>query len=127
MILFATVDGQTTIERSNVNARYIEMRDGYHPITNDSVWQDSKRLRAPIMFIPEGVLGPLGSDMAERDVRGMLLEVEIIKRSHRNPSISKMWIRKLAALFDWIFKRGSIIMLMLMFGYVFITMATQGG
>jgi hypothetical protein len=106
MIQYFTVDGRCVIEKANVNARYIEMRDGYHPITNDSVWQDSKRLKPPVMAIFEGVLGPLGSDMSVQDVKGILLEVQIIKRSHKTQSISKMWMRALARVFEFVYTRG---------------------
>ena len=106
MIQYFTVDGRCVIERSNVNARYIEMRDGYHPITNDSVWQDNLRRRQPIMAIFEGVLGPLGSDMSVEDVKGILREVQIIKRSHKSQSISKMWARALQRIFQFILTAG---------------------
>jgi hypothetical protein len=125
-VLYFTVDGRVVHENSNVNARFIEMRDGYHPITNDSIWQDTRRLRPPILAMFEGVLGPQGSSMAEQDVKGLLLEVEIIKRAHRKPSISKMWLRALMRIVEWIYSKGILLFITLFAGY-FILQAMIGG
>lgn len=95
-------DGTCRIEKSNINARYIEMMDGDHPVTNDSVWQDNKRRRQPILAIFEGVLGPLGSDMAEEDIISLLTEIELIKLGFKKASVSKMWMRSLERIFEFI-------------------------
>ena len=126
MIQYFTVDGRCVIERSNVDARYIEMRDGYHPISNDSVWQDDKRRRQPIMAIFEGILGPLGSDMGVEDVRGLLREAQIIKRSHKSQSISKMWARALQRILKFILTMG-LPTAIILFAIVIIAQALMEG
>jgi len=116
-ILYFTNDGRTVVEKAKINARYLELPDGYHPITNDSIWQDSKRMRDPVLPVFEGVLGPIGSDMVEEDVKGILTEVEIIKKSHKNPQISKMWMRLLQRLGGWFFKYGIMMFIFIMIIY----------
>jgi len=101
MIQYFTVDGRCLIEKSNIDARYIEMRDGYHPITNDSVWQDDTRMRPPILAIFEGVTPPLGADMTDEDLETLLKEIELIKLGFKKPSVSKMFWRALVAFGQW--------------------------
>ena len=126
LVQYHRVDGTMSIEKTRLNARYIEMLDGYHPITNDSVWQDDKRMRQPTMIIVEGCLGPIGADMTENDVSAMLKEVEIIKRSHKPQSISKMWMRMLRRLFDFIFTRGFPVLILVFVGYVLVSSFSGG-
>lgn len=106
IIQYFTVDGRCKIEKSNVNARYIEMPDGDHPITNDSVWQDDKRTRQPILCIFEGVTPPLGADMSAEDIESLLTEIELIKLGFKKASVSKMWWRALERVMDFIVKKG---------------------
>ena len=56
-ILYFMVDGRAKMEKTNVNPRLLEMPDGYHPLTNDSVWQDAKRRMDPLLIIIQGVRG----------------------------------------------------------------------
>ena len=126
IVQFHRVDGTMKVEKTRLNARYIEMPDGYHPITNDSVWQDDKRMRQPLMVIVEGVLGPMGADMTETDVSGMLKEVEIVKRSHKPQHISRMWMRRIQQFFDFIASRGLPTLILIFIGYVLYS-AFAGG
>ena len=114
------------VEKTKLNARYIEMPDGYHPITNDSVWQDDKRMRQPTLILVEGCLGPIGADMTEGDVSSMLKEVEIIKRSHKPQHISKMWMRALQRFFDFLVAKGFPVLILVFVAYV-LFMSVQGG
>ena len=108
-LIYLTVDGRAKVEKTNVSTRLIEMKDGYHPVTNDSVWQDSKRIRDAILFIIQGVLGPYGASMTEEDTLNVLFEIEAAERAFKPPSVSKMWQRMLAAAFDWLMKYGIIL------------------
>jgi len=119
-ILYFTNDGRVVIEKTNINARYLELPDGYHPITNDSIWQDSKRMRDPVLPVFEGVLGPLGSDMIETDVKTMITEAEIIKKSHKKLNISKMWVRVLQRMGSWLYKYGLLLFVSIFIIYTII-------
>lgn len=126
IVQYHRVDGTMRVEKTKLNARYIEMPDGYHPITNDGVWQDDRRKGPPMMVIVEGVLGPIGADMTETDVSGMLTEVEIVKRSHKPQHISRMWMRALQRFFDFVGSRGIPTLIVIFIGYVLYS-AFSGG
>lgn len=126
MIQYFTVDGRCIITKSNVNARYIELPDGYHPISNDSVWQDDKRMRQPILSIFEGVTPPLGADMSEEDLKNLMREIELIKLGFKKPSVSKMWMRLLAQIGQVIWKYGAMAFIAVFIGY-FLVQAMIGG
>lgn len=120
-------DGRCIVEKSNINARYIELRDGDHPITNDGVWQDDKRTRQPIMVVFEGCLAPLGADMTEEDVRSIMTEIELIKMAMKRASVSKMWTRALARMFEAVFKYGLPALILIFVGYNIIQAMLAGG
>src|SRR4030042_1844667 len=103
------------------------MPDGYHPLTNDSVWQDSKRVGPPILFITQGVLGPYGSTMTREDVLSMLLEVELAERSFKPASVSKMWHRGLQRLWDFMIAYGIWLFLILVAAWAIIPTFMAGG
>ena len=125
IIQYYRVDGTMKVERTKLNARYIEMPDGAHPVTHDSVYQDDKRTRQPILCIFEGVTPPLGADMTEEDLSSMMTEIELIKLSYKKPSFSKLWMRLFSQAFEWLFKRGAPIAL---FGFIaFVVMDSYFG
>ena len=126
IVQYFMADGRCIIEKSAINARYIEMRDGDHPITNDSVWQDNKRRRQPIMVVFEGCLSPLGADMTEEDVISLLTEIELIKLGFKKPTVSKMWGRALARLFGQITKVGLSGLIFLFIAYFVIMSMIEG-
>ena len=98
-LIFLTVDGRARVENTKIGTRLIEEADGYHPLTNDSVWQDAERLRPPAIVLIQGVLGGYGSNMTREDVLTTLYEIELAERAFRSPSVSKMWQRNLVWLF----------------------------
>lgn len=116
-IFFITQDGEVRFEKAPVNGRYIEMRDGYHPLTNDSYWQDEKRESQAQLVIFENVLGPLGSEMAEQDVKALLTEAVIITRMHKKMQVNKAWMRLLARFFEWIRRYGIWLFVISFAGY----------
>ena len=108
-LIYLTNDGKARVENSKVGTRLIEMPDGYHPITNDSVWQDAKRKSDGIMLLFQGVLPAYGGSMAEDDVLNVLREVEYAEKSFKPMSNSKMWMRSLSALVAFGFKYGMLL------------------
>lgn len=92
-LFYLTVGGNATCESTKLRERFIEMLDGYHPVTNDSVWQDAQRRREPMLFIIQGVRAPYGGTMAEKDVSLLLYEMELRERAFKPNSVSKMWWR----------------------------------
>lgn len=105
-IVYITVDGRAVLDKTKTNPRLLEMPDGYHPITNDSVWQDSKRILEPMMIVIQGVRGPLGATMENEDVSSVLYEIELEERAFRKPRVSKMWMRSLERIFDFLQTKG---------------------
>ena len=115
------------MEKTRVNARYLEMPDGDHPMTNDSFWQHSERRQIPIIAFFEGVPGALGSDMVAKDMENMLTEIELIKLSFRNPGVSKMWVRAVMRLFGGLFKIGLPTLIFIFMAYFVVQAMLEGG
>jgi len=108
-LIFLTVDGRARVENTRIGTRLIEEADGYHPLTNDSVWQDAERLRPPAIVLIQGVLGGYGSNMTREDVLTTLYEIELAERAFKPPSVSKIWQRNLAWLFG-AFSKYAVVM-----------------
>jgi hypothetical protein len=125
-LIYLTVDGRARIENTKINTRLIEETDGYHPVTNDSVWQDSRRIREPIMFITQGVLGPYGATMTKEDTLNVLFEIEAAERAFKPQSVSKMWMRNLAAIWEWLAKYGIYIFIAAAAGYALVSSILGG-
>jgi len=108
-LIYLAVDGRATIENTKLRTRQMEMPDGYHPVTNDSVWQDAKRLRDSIMVIIQGVRGPYGATMEVEDVSSVLYEIDVIERAFKNQSVSRIWQRAFARFGEWLLKYGILL------------------
>jgi len=119
-LIYLTVDGRARIENAKIGTRLVEEPDGYHPVTNDSVWQDAKRLKDGVMIVVQGVLGPYGASMTEADTLQVLYEIDIVERAFKPQSVSKMWQRALANAWAWILKYGLILFFIGMGGYSII-------
>jgi hypothetical protein len=106
-ILYFTVDGRCLPEKTKTpNARLLEMPDGLHPMPNDSVWQDAKRMMEPILVVIDGVRGPIGGTMETKDVSSVLYEIDMDEHAFKKPRISKMWMRALARFVDFFMTKG---------------------
>ncbi len=46
-VLYFTVDGRCVVEKTKLTKRLFEEPDGYHPVTNDSIWQHAWRVMDP--------------------------------------------------------------------------------
>ena len=123
-ILYLKVDGSCKTENWKVNARNLEMPDGPHPVTNDSIWQDSRRVGPAVMMVIQDVLGPYGSSMASEDVKTRMYEVKLASMAFKQPSISRMWQRWLANAFAWFMKYGIILFIIAITGYAVIQSLT---
>lgn len=119
-ILYFKVDGQAQVEKTNNIPRLFEMPDGYHPVTNDSVWQDAKRTREPILIFIQGVRGPYGATMENEDVSSVLYEIELAERAFRKPNVSKMWYRALLRMLEWVYARGVPMVGIIIVAYFFV-------
>ena len=116
-ILYLKVDGSCKTENWKVNARNLEMADGPHPVTNDSIWQDSKRTGPAVMMVIQDVFGPYGASMASEDVKTRMYEVKLASMAFKSPSVSRMWQRMLANAFAWFMKYGIILFIVAITGY----------
>lgn len=125
-ILYLKVDGLCKVENWKVNARNLEMPDGPHPVTNDSIWQDSKRTGPPVMMVIQDVFGPYGASMASEDVKTRMYEVKLASMAFKQPSISRMWQRMLANAFEWFMKYGIILFIVAISGYAVLNSLTGG-
>ena len=125
-ILYVKVDALCKVENWKVNARNLEMPDGPHPVTNDSVWQDSKRVGPAVMLILQDVFPPYGASMAAEDVKTRMYEVKLASMAFKSPSISKMWQRWLANIFEWFMKYGIILFIIAISGYAVLNSLTGG-
>lgn len=118
-ILYFTVDGRCVPEKTKTtNARLLEMPDGYHPVPNDSVWQDAKRLMEPILVIVYGVRGPIGGTMETEDVSSVLYEIDMDEHAFKKPRISKMWARALGRFVDFFVSKGIYIAIIIFILYM---------
>jgi hypothetical protein len=125
-LIYLTVDGRARIENAKIGTRLVEEPDGYHPVTNDSVWQDAKRLKDAVMIVVQGVLGPVGASMTEADTLQVLYEIDIVERAFKPQSVSKMWQRWLANAFAWFMKYGVILFIVAITGYAVINSLSGG-
>jgi len=113
-LVYAMVDGRAKVSNAKAYFRMIELPDGYHPITNDSVWQHDKRTLPPIMLITQGVLGPYGATMSQEDVKNTVYEIKIVERAFKPQSVSKMWMRWLENAGDWMLKYGVMLFVVML-------------
>lgn len=111
-LIYLTVDGRAKVETCRLGGeRMFETPDGYHPVTNDSIWQDAKRVKDSIMVIVQGVRGPYGATMEEKDVSLLLYDMELKERSFKAQSVSKMWARAFARLGEWVIRYSPILVM----------------
>lgn len=125
-LFYLKVDSTCRLENWKGTARNLEMPDGPHPVTNDSVWQDSKRVGPGVMLILQDVFGPIGARMAAEDVKLRIYEVKMASMAFRSPSYSKMWQRWLANIFEWFMKYGVILFIVAITGWAVINSLTGG-
>ena len=100
-------------ERTRINERYIEHRDGFHPMTSDCVFYDSLRRREPCITLVEGATPPLFSDMGHDDMENFFKEYIVAEQGFKQPTVSKIWKRTLLAISDWIATNGVPVMIAL--------------
>jgi len=128
-LIYLTVDGRAKIETCHLGGEVMfETADGYHPVTNDSIWQDAKRIKDPIMVIVQGVRGPYGATMEEGDVSRVLFDMELRERSFKPQSVSRMWWRSLVRLSEWFMKYIVLIVMGIIIAWaMYDSFAPKGG
>lgn len=124
-VFYFMVDGSASVEKIRRIPPLLEMPDGYHPVTNDSVWQDAKRIRDPIMVLIQRVRAPYGGTMENEDVSNVLFEIELDERAFKKHKVSKMWARAFERVVDFILTKGIFILILIFIGY-FIVQAMLG-
>ena len=125
-IIYFQVDGSASAEKIKKIPPLLEMPDGYHPITNDSVWQHAKRVMEPVMVIIQRVRAPYGGTMEAEDVSNVLFELELEERAFKKHHISKMWARALGRLVDFFISKGIFIIILIFIGY-YLVQSMLGG
>lgn len=125
-MLYFTVDGRCIAEKTKLNSGLIEMPDGYHPITNNSVWQDARRVKDALLIIIQGVRGPYGATMEDQDIARLLYDLELEERAFKKPRVSKMWWRALQRLGEMFLKYGLYVFIMGMVIYYAASAMLQG-
>lgn len=112
-LIYLTVDGREIIENTRINSgrRLLEEPDGYHPITNDSVWHDTKKRHNTRMLVIDGVTPLLGADMTHADLETTFNESIVEEVSYRKMPVSKMWARAFARLGEWVIKYSPILIM----------------
>lgn len=109
-LIYLTYDGRAKMEKTRtLQTREIEMPDGNHAYTNNSVWQDARRLREPLVIINQGVFPPMGATMAKTDALLQLYEIKLAEKALKPPSVSTMWQRTIYRFVDWILTNGVIL------------------
>jgi len=116
-LIHLNVDGTARIENAKITQRIVELPDGYHPKTNDSVWQDAMRKKPAMMFSLEGVLRFYGGSMAQEDILHALYDVELSERAMKQQSVSKMSWRWLAQLWGGLMKYGVVLFFVAIIGW----------
>lgn len=106
ILRYITQDGRMIEEKTRINERYIEERDGLHPMTNDCVFQDGQRRKDNSILIAEGVTTPIFSKLGHQDMENFFREYVVAESKFKQPTISKIWKRTFLAISDWIMSYG---------------------
>ncbi len=127
-IIYLPFDRYIQIEKVRaIRQQLIEMPDGYHPFTADAIWHHARRRLEPIIMIAQSRLEPFGSRYSKKQAYILLFELEGKERALKTPSVSKMWIRKLFAFFDWFASKGIVYVILGMVGIIVLASLLGGG
>lgn len=128
-LAYFRVDGSATVESARLDYRLIEMPDGPHPLTNDSVWQHAKRRFPPIVFFMQDVLPAYGASMHHEDIKTQVFGTKLKQMALKDPTgrMSKVWIRRIEAFFEFLWSRGAIILVALFIIYNVASAMFGGG
>lgn len=125
-VFYIKVDGTAIMEKVRNIPPLLEMPDGYHPVTNDSIWQHAKRVMEPVMVVIQRVRAPYGGTMEAEDVSNILYEIELDERAFKKHGVSKMWMRAIERFMDFVVSKG-IFILILMFIAYYVIQSMMGG
>jgi hypothetical protein len=127
VLQYITQDGRMIEQKTVINERYIEMRDGFHPMTNDCVFQDSQRRRDNSIIIAEQCTIPLMSKTGDPEMETLIREYIVAESKFKQPTVSKMWGRSLRALGAWIAAYGIPLGIALLVIGVIVDSLLKGG
>lgn len=96
-VFYTTSSGLATVEEVKPHVRVIEMKDGLHTITKDSVYRDIENERNAMVFIWQDVTPSQGGSLTE----DALLSIEVAKMNRQSTKISRYWKRKYARGMWW--------------------------
>lgn len=98
-------DGHATVENLKLGGeRMIEAADGNHPVTYDSIWQDAKRLREPIIVFAQFARPAYGAKFDEKDLQRLLYEMKLREKAFKPSRVNRIWWRKVEELGSWLVK-----------------------
>ena len=127
-LLFVRPDGTVYVEKMNLNKKLIELQDGgYYPAPPEAVWNDRKHRRGTLMLYFSGLLSPIGAKMPLEYIWAIQDEFEVVKVGRKPMSISKLWIRRLQAFFQWFATYGLTILIILFIGLTVLYSLLTGG
>ena len=127
-LVYPTFDGRAKVEKTrSIATRLVEMPDGDHAYTSDSVWQDARRLQAPIMLIFQGRYAPYGATTANEDAEQVLFEIDCAEFAMKPPSVSKIWQRGIQRIFDWFADNIIYLFVIGLLAFGIVQVVTGGG
>ena len=120
-IVFAASNGHIYVEKAAHRFKLIEEPDGFHPMTNESIWTHDGRVGESFVLIWQGTASPEGNPMT-KDFATQILKEDAILKVHRGKmTVSRLWSRKLMAylmLFVRFLYFVGFVMCISFFGYV---------
>ncbi len=126
-VIYATVDKRARIESASLQFDQFEEPDGDHLITSDSVWQDAKRMRPPIVLFMQNVFLAYGSTAGRQQIYTGIYQMKADEINSRPASVSKMNWRVLEQLFDWLRENLFYIFVIALVAYAIIPSLINGG
>lgn len=126
-LCYLSVDGQEITEKTKITQRLIQEPDGYHPLTNDATYHNTRKRPDQRIVLLDGVTPPLGSKMAHDDMLGLFIEEVTMEAGHERLSTSKMFWRNLAAVGQWLLKYGLMLLIFMFVMLLVVAQLYQGG
>ena len=83
--------GHAWVDYIHPRFRIVEFRDGYHPISNETVWRPGTRDSEPCVYVWQGRTSPEGS--SKERVRFVMKETNRLKDNRQPILVSKLWVR----------------------------------
>lgn len=125
--IYLSVTGHAYAENLKATTSLVEMKDGYHPITNDSVFRDRERKDDAIVVIWQGVAAPEGANQTRQFITDVFVDIEIKKMAHDRKKVNKIWHRQVAAIIGAVAKYGLQLIIFIIIAYILVDAFIGGG